>query len=205
MLQKKKKLARNVASEDKKYIEKMFGETRIQNNNTISEIISNLKALISRFGENNPVFRQAFNYITSNDDVPLSTSTNVENSPYFVKETIQPVENEIVSATQELMSCSSAILKANHISNEDGMKLVIIKSIKVSEVGLLVVVIKVAISRGADVKREVARKETNRQTRNVKFLTEEDGSLKIGFKKYGKNNWSAILKDKQYKCHKSRN
>lgn len=60
------------------------------------------------------------------------------------------------------------------------------------------------ISSNLQVKKEEATNEVKKTLRNIKFSNEEDGYLLKGIQKYGKKNWSSILKDGDYKFHKSR-
>ena len=53
------------------------------------------------------------------------------------------------------------------------------------------------------IKHEIAGSETKR-IKNIKFTAEEDRFLNEGIKKYGKNSWSLILKDKSFQFHESR-
>jgi len=54
------------------------------------------------------------------------------------------------------------------------------------------------------IKHEVASSETRKTPKNVKFTAEEDRFLNEGIKKYGKNSWALILKDKSFQFHESR-
>ena len=45
-------------------------------------------------------------------------------------------------------------------------------------------------------KKKAAKNEIRKSNKNAKFSLEEDEHLKQGLKKYGKRNWSSILKDK---------
>jgi len=55
-----------------------------------------------------------------------------------------------------------------------------------------------------EIKREVASKQTTKLFKNITFTKEEDIHLRQGIQKYGIKSWAAILKDKDYKFHKSR-
>ena len=54
------------------------------------------------------------------------------------------------------------------------------------------------------VKEEVAKLETKRQGKNIKFSSEEDKFLFEGMKKHGRKAWALILKDETLNFHASR-
>ena len=202
----KKKQSRNVALEGKKCMQKMIGETRNQQNNTISGIISELSTLTSKFKDSNPVLSQASQFINSLDNHPSSSR---QSSPYDVCETFQARPDDISIATQELMSSNkTSVINSDYDSDDNRNDLVItktIESISSDKSGATSPYIdKSLISIDVNVKKEIASKEVKRITKNIKFSLEEDEHLKQGMIKYGKKNWSAILKDDNYNFHKSR-
>ena len=62
------------------------------------------------------------------------------------------------------------------------------------------------ISKSLKIKKERASVEVQKSAfRNVKFTSEEDDYLKMGIQKYGRKNWSSILRDTEFKFQECRN
>ena len=206
----KKKQSRNVALEGKRCMDKMLGNVRSKSNNTISNVISDLSSITSKFDDSNPVLCQASRFINSQDDIPSTSSSNQISVGFAIhsptKTTSTMEDHDIITATQELMNVTS--LNNLDITNDDDvddMELVITRSIETNQSDLIIKEIdRSKISADVEVKKEVATNEIRRSNKNVKFSLEEDEHLKKGLKKYGKRNWSSILKDTDYNFHKSR-
>ena len=205
----KKKQSRNVALKGKKCMDKMLGNVRSKSNNTITNVISDLSSITSKFDDHNPVLCQASRFINSQDDVASSNQTSVVFNIQSQTKTTPTMDDDIITATQELMNVTSlpsdVNLEITHDDDVDDMELVITKSIETTQSDIMIKEIdRSRISADLEVKKEVAANEIRRSNKNIKFSLEEDEHLKQGLKKYGKRNWSSILKDNDYNFHKTR-
>ena len=206
----KKKQSRNVAIEGKKCMEKMLGNVRSKS--TISNVISDLSSITSKFGDNNPVLCQASRFINLQNEMP-SDSSNYQTLENLSKQSSAAIssttEKDMITATQELMNVTSLVTNDNesipNYDEVDDMELVITKSIECNQSDLIIKEVdRTKISADVELKKEVANNEIRKSNKNVKFSLEEDEHLKQGLKKYGKRNWSCILKDSNFNFHKSR-
>ena len=193
----KKKQSRNVAIEGKRCMDKMLGETRNEKNTCMTDLLSELDTLKRKF-DKHPVLENSQRILSQE----TSSSPSNPISPFVESCTItSPSQAIIIERTQELMSSSQL---PSRIPEEEP-DLIVTNTIcppadKNEESSFDV---EKRISNNVLIKKEEVKKRVGKM-KNKKFSAEEDAFLRRGIEKYGKKNWSSILKDKSFSFHDTR-
>ena len=178
-------------------MDKMLGETRNEKNTCMTDLLSELDTLKRKFDQH-PVLENSQRILSQE----TSSSPSNSISPFVESCTItSPSQAIIIERTQELMSSSQL---PSRIPEEEP-DLIVTNTIcppadKNEESSFDV---EKRISNNVLIKKEEVKKRVGKM-KNKKFSAEEDAFLRRGIEKYGKKNWSSILKDKSFSFHDTR-
>ena len=192
----RKQLSREVATQSKKCMEKMLGDTRNRSSEQLADIFSAITT-------NNMEFEQAVIEKTG-------SILGIANS-----------DIDIVNLTHDTSECQEEILEHDKVQGEktenSTITDVVITGSRVGcatfSTGTLLPDICTpealgvwsAVGIDVAVKKEVAERIVRSTSRtNNRFTGEEDQCLKKGIEKYGKGNWRKMLHDPQLLFHESR-
>ena len=197
----KKKQSRQVAIEGKRCMEKLVGHTRMQTDIDVQRIVSGLDETFDQ-----SVLDKAAEIIGAPSQSPFlcleqtEETQTVDMSAQEIESTETANDNPYLPVDEE---------KEGNQSNDD--EICITNTVyqvideNNEEEPMATDHIRDQISESVEVKKETAHKHVKRQGNSyTKFSREEDDYLRKGITKYGRRNWSNILKDKQYKFHNSR-
>ena len=198
----KLKQSRRVAMEGKQCMEKMLGSARKRQQESVSDVFDGLTAISKKrlFPPTDYVEQAAgCSYTNSESSSPFEViDSDVESQCIEAANILERVQNMCSSdqSSRDVMNNSTDIQMEITSSTSPTTPLTTKSTAHYD---------KTKIMASVKVKKEVAANEVNkRPVRNVKFSPDEDKALLKGIKKYGRGNWSAILKDKDFNFHKSR-
>ena len=206
----KKKQSRNVAIGGMKCMEKMIGLSRRYQDDNISDILTELKDLNSGWRAENT--NNQNDSLTGESNSPFLPSTeeadNLSNRSVYTSYThLEPSASsgDLIDQVQTLLSVNQSVADKNDDREDSDIEMTVTMSVPPTIDILDESSYDISkITSSVSIKKEEVNKEVKKALKNIKFTNEEDSFLKHGIEKYGCKNWSSILKDEQYKFHKSR-
>ena len=190
----KKRLSRDIATKGKQCMEKMLGENRNESTTKLTEILDSIdmaskefdESLLDKVGDILQGSSSTAADRNDDDDGQLPGCSNTNRQSFIDTSEIQITGSKSPSKSSSTSSSSSSS-SSTSIINEDTL-------LSMWPNG----------NKNIKIKKETYSKNCKEVEKKVAFSSEEDKCLFDGIKKYGKGQWSKILKDPAFSFHECR-
>ena len=182
----KKRLSRDIATKGKQCMEKMLGENRNESTTKLTEILDSINTSSKEFDESlldkvGDILQASSSTITdgNDEDAELPGCSNANRQSFINTSDLQITGSK--SPSKPSSSSSRSIVSEDALLSmwPDGNK-------------------------NVKVKKETYNNTCKEGEKKIAFSSEEDKCLFDGIKKYGKGQWSKILKDPTFTFHEGR-